>query len=357
MNLIRTLHAWTGAILSLGLIVLGLTGALLVFKTEWIRATVPAARAMVDTSPGALGAVLERLEHDAPGRLSAVTFAGQGLGVHQVRFNDGQSAYASGDGALVARWYGTGRPEILVQGLHHVLLYGSGGRKAVGILGVAGALLAATGLVVWAPVWRGFAWRVWPTSARRRDLIYAHRDLGVIFAIPILVLCLTGAAVVFFQPAQALLRVLVPGDGVERRPTPAAGQGDIDWPRALAAAQARFPDAALRTVRWPDSPGAPATIQMRQPGEWYANGWTTVDIDPATGQVLSAYDAQAAAPGVRAFEASFPLHEATVGGLAYRVVGAAAGLALAMLGGFGLWAFLIRQLRRPRGRSGSPAGD
>lgn len=346
MKLIRTLHAWAGAILSLGLVVLGLTGALLVFKTEWIRATVPAARAVADTSPRALGVAVERLERDAPGQVTQVVFAGDGLGVHAVRFNDGQSAYAAGDGQVVARWSGTGRPEILVQGLHHVLLYGRGGRQAVGVLGVAGVLLALTGLVVWTPVWRSFGWRVWPASVRRRDLIYAHRDLGVIFAAPILVLCLTGAAIVFFQPAQAFLRLAAPGEGVVRAPTPSAGEGDIDWPRALAAAQARFPRATLRIASLPSGPGAPATVQLKQPQEWYANGWTTVDIDPATSRVLSVYDAQAAAPSVRAFEASFPLHEASVGGLAYRLVSAAAGVALAMLGGFGLWAFLIRQLRR-----------
>ena len=36
IGVLRTIHAWAGAILSLLLIVLGLTGSLLVFENDWI---------------------------------------------------------------------------------------------------------------------------------------------------------------------------------------------------------------------------------------------------------------------------------------------------------------------------------
>ena len=44
MGVLRTVHAWAGAILSLLLLVLGLTGTLLVFEDDWLRLTVPEAR-------------------------------------------------------------------------------------------------------------------------------------------------------------------------------------------------------------------------------------------------------------------------------------------------------------------------
>ena len=39
MGAIRLIHAWAGAILSLILAVLGLSGALLVFEDDWVRLT------------------------------------------------------------------------------------------------------------------------------------------------------------------------------------------------------------------------------------------------------------------------------------------------------------------------------
>nr|QQZ51734.1 PepSY domain-containing protein [Phenylobacterium glaciei] len=51
MGLIRTLHAWAGAILALILVILGLTGSLLVLREDWVKLTVPEARMVVTPSP------------------------------------------------------------------------------------------------------------------------------------------------------------------------------------------------------------------------------------------------------------------------------------------------------------------
>ncbi len=350
MGFLRAVHAWAGALLALLLIVLGLSGSLLVLKDDWLRATLPAARQGVIPTPQALGEAAEALETAYPGEIKSLVFARPDLGVHRAYLAHEASAYADGSGGVVAAWQGDGRLEAWTFDLHHRLLAGEPGELVVGVTGLAGAVLTLTGLVIWFPSWRAFAGRLWPRSARRRDLVSAHRDTGMIFLIPVFTLCLTGGAIIFHEQSQALMTAAFPGGTKAPRP-PEAGTGDIDWPRALASAQARFPDSALRMGVWPAKAGAPAVIRLRQAGEWHPNGRTLVYIDPATSQAIGALDSRALAPGMRAYNAFYPLHAASVGGRAYDIVIFASGLALAGLGGVGLWSFLIK----PRQRRAAPA--
>lgn len=348
MGLIRTLHAWAGALLALILVVLGLSGALLVLREDWVKLTVPEARAVVTASPAVLGAAAEAVE--AKGTPRSMMFAGPRLGVHRLTYAKDGMAYAAADGAVLARWTDTERAEQWVFQLHHRLLAGESGERVVGVAGLAGAVLCLTGVIVWFPAWRSFAGKVWPRSATRRDLVASHRDLGVLMAVPVFVLCLTGGMIVFNDTSKGLLTGLAPG-GIEAGKPPQAGVGDIDWPMALAGAQAAFPHATLRLASWPSAPGAPAVIRMKQPDEWHPNGRTLVYIDPATSKVVGAVDAQAFGPGARLQNALYPIHAASAGGRVYELVVFLAGVALAALGGLGLWSFLIQQRRNwARGR-------
>src|SRR5690606_11412492 len=160
------------------------------------------------------------------------------------------------------------------------------------------------------PAWRATRLRIWPRSTRRGDLVSSHRNLGLITAVPILIFCLTGAGMVFNGQTRALLAPGAP----EPAPPPVVGTGDIAWPAALAAAQARFPDATLRMASWPAAPGTPASSRLKQASEWHPNGRTTVLIDPATSGVARATDAQTLTTGERAIHAIYPLHAGSIGG-------------------------------------------
>lgn len=341
MGAIRTLHAWAGTALAVLAVVFGLTGSVLVFEDDWIRATVPAAQAEVDLDPARLGAALNRLELAEPG-LTSVVLPGGAVGVHRLYLADEGFGYADADGAVVDRWQGAARAETWIFDLHHELLAGHTGKLVAGSAGLALVLMILTGLIVWFPAWRASGWRVWPRSSARRELIGSHRNLGLVFALPLLVFSLTGAAIVFHGTTQALL------GGAPKPPTPAVGSGDIDWARALASAQARFPQATLRMASWPAAPGKPATIRLRQQGEWHPNGRTTVTVDPATSQVVATSDAHALPTGIRAYNAFYPLHASSVGGWLYDGLTVLSGLAMAGLGGVGAWAFLARPRNRSR---------
>lgn len=345
MWLIRQLHAWAGAVLSLILIVSGLTGAFLALKPDYLRLTIPEARAVVQPTPEKLGAAAEAVERAHGHHLQRLVFAGSGLGLHQAYLMDDSYAYADADGRIIAQWTGAARPETFVYELHHYLLAGERGMKLMGAAGLAAGVLALTGLVVWAPAWRTFRLRLWPRSTARRDLLGAHRNLGLVFALPLIFFCLTGAAIVFYQTSERLLLKAFPGPEVEEF-FPPADPGDIDWPRALAAAQARFPKAQIRAAVWPAGVWAPAIVKMRQPGELPSEGETEVLIDPSTSRVLGVKDARAFPPGLRLFADLWPLHTAAIGGRLYDALGVLSGLALAGLGGLGLWSFLIKPRRR-----------
>ena len=341
MGAIRTLHAWAGTALAVMAVVFGLTGSVLVLEDDWIRATVPAARTEVDLNPARLGAALDRLELTETG-LTSVVLPDGSVGAHRLYLSGEGFGYADADGAVVDRWQGAARAETWIFDLHHELLAGHTGRLVVGSAGLAIALMLLTGLMIWIPAWRATGWRLWPRSGARRELIGSHRNLGVIFTLPLLVYSLTGAAIVFHGTTQSLL------GGAPKPPTPAVGHGDVDWTRALASAQARFPEATLRMASWPAAPGKPVTIRLRQPGEWHPNGRTTVTVDPATSQVVATSDANALSTGIRAYNAFYPLHASSVGGWVYDGVTVLSGLAMAGLGGVGAWAFLAKPRNRQR---------
>lgn len=346
---IRTVHAWSGAILSLLLIVLGLSGSLLVFEDDWIRLTTPAARVGFSPDAATLGAAAERLEADHAD-LRTVNFGGEGFGAHKLHLEARGLGYAAPDGVTLDQWTGPARVEAFVFDLHHHLLAGETGETVAGVAALAAMLLTLTGVVVWVPAWRATRLRIWPRSGRRHDLVSSHRNLGLMAAIPILIFAGTGAGMVFNEPTQALL-----APGAPPAPeAPAVGTGDIDWTVALAAAQARYPDAVIRMAGWPAEPGKPAQIRLRQPGEWHPNGRTRVLIDPATSGVVQTLDAQTLAPGLRAINAFYPVHAGMVGGWLYETVTVLSGVALAALGVIGTWSFLIKPRRRRR-RVGQPA--
>jgi len=345
LGLIRTLHAWSGAALSGLALILGLTGALLTVQPEWLRLNFPQARVSAPATPEALGLVAEAAEHAFGEQPKYLTFARPGQGLHQVTLANGRYAYLAGDGRTVAVWKGRSRPETFVYELHHYLLTGETGMKVAGFAGLALLIMVLSGLIIWAPAWRTTRPRFWPRSAGKLELRSAHRNIGLVFAAPVFLFCLTGSAMVFFETTQKVLNDAFPGPEVEEF-FPPADDGDIDWPKALAGAQAAFPDARLRVLIWPSFPGGRAQILMRQPGEWNPEGKTKVVINPATSAVLGTVDAKALSKGRRYYAALYPIHTATAGGLAYRILALLSGFAMAALGVFGLWAFLVKPKRR-----------
>lgn len=352
-------HRWAGGLLGLLLAVLALSGVLLVHKPLWIG--LPGTGAGPLATVGEETALASRLlTGAAPG--DYLVMPGEGLGLAQLVRPDGSGAYFDRSGEAVAHWSGVwDRPELWLFDLHHHLLAGEAGEWISGIAGLAVVVFAVTGAILWWRTRRTFRLRPWPSRWTRAALLRHHRDLGILFAPLLLMVALTGAMMIFRPLAGVLLTPLSPPGAIAAAlAPPEAAAGSLPrrpaWNEIVTRAQSRFPGARLRIVSLPSRPGQPVTIRMKQAEEWLPNGRSTVWLDPADGTVIEARDALAMPRAARAYNLLYPLHAAKVGGLPYRLVMTATGLALLMLGLFTSWTFWFRRKSHPSRPEASRAG-
>lgn len=345
MRWIDLLHRWGGGVLGLILAILGLTGAILVHKEEWIG--LPHASDARVTDPVALGQLADRLLAGAKGGDSLV-FASDRFGLVQFRSGD-SGLYATQAGDVVDRWSSQWeRPELWLFDLHHHLFAGETGEIVAGIAGLAAAVFAITGVILWWRTRRTFRFRLWPRRMTGPAIRMHHRDLGIVVAPLLILVSITGTMMIFRPVAGLVLAPLGPASAIEADLRPPVLRGGVlaarpDWPTIVATALRVYPGAELRIVALPKKAGDPITIRMRQNAEWLPNGRSMLWFDAATGQLLARRDALAMQPSTRAFNMAYPLHAGKVGGIVYRIVLTAVGIALFLLGSLTLWSFWFRR--------------
>lgn len=351
MRALDLVHRWAGGFVGLILAVLGLSGALLVFKDDWIG--LPHADDPLVTDPARIGAATARLLDGATGGESLI-YAHDRLGLIQLRTGETSGAYADQSGAIVTRWASLSeRPELWLFDLHHHLLAGDTGETIAGVAGLCALIFVVTGAILWWRTRRTFRLRPWPRRLTRPAIVRQHRDLGVVVAPLLLLSALTGTMMVFRPVADFALSPLGGPGTIEAALTPpklAAGPlaADLDWRAIVAQAHARFPDARIRILSLPKAPGDPIAVRMKRAAEWLPNGRSNVWFDPATGRLLASRDALAMAPAAQAFNMAYPIHSAKVGGLVWRIVVGLVGLSLALLGSLAVWSFWFRRPRRAK---------
>lgn len=345
MRALDLLHRWAGGLIGLVLAVLGLSGALLVYRDAWLRLTLPHAADAYHTDPAVIASTVQRL-FDGEGAPRSIVLASHEIGVHRLSYGEGEGAYADQAGNIIARWSSTWeRPEIWLFDLHHHLLSGDVGETITGIAALIGLGFVITGIILWWRTRKTFEFRLWPKRMSRPAIVRHHRDLGVVLSPLLFLSMLTGAVIVFRPVANLLLSPFSSPAEMEaaRRPPEAKGGAlalkGSDWVAVIGAAQARFPDAELRVVSLPRKPGELVTVRLRQPAEWIPNGRSLVWFDPADGRLIEARDALTLPSGAQIFNLAYPIHAGKVGGLLWQLVMTASGLTLAMLGGFAVFTF------------------
>lgn len=356
MQTLRLLHRWTGGFVGLLLALLGLSGALLVHKDAFLRITVPHAADAQRQDTATLAAAAAKI-FAAEDRPRSIVLATDRLGLHKLSYKGEHGAYADQDGNIVQNWTSNWeRPEVWLFDFHHHLFNGDAGEIVGGVIGLIGLGFVVTGLILWWPTRRMFRLRLWPEGAKRAAIVHHHRDLGVWIA-PLLVLSLTtGAAMNLKWFSQALRAPFSPPAVVEAASAPPKIVGgklakDLDWASVIGAAKARFPDAEVRTIGLPAKKGGLIQIRLRRQAEWLPNGRTMAWFDPADGRLVASRDALTLPLGARIANADYPLHAAKVGGLAYRLVMTASGLALTLLGSLAVVTFWGNPSGKPRRRS------
>jgi uncharacterized iron-regulated membrane protein len=360
MKTLRLLHRWTGGFVGLLLALMGLSGALLVHKDAFLRATMPhAADAQRQDTASLAGAAAKIFA--AEERPRSIVLATDRLGLHKLSYKGERGAYADQDGNIVQSWTSNwARPEAWLFDFHHHLFNGDAGEVVGGVVGLVGLGFVVTGLILWWPTRRMFRFRLWPQAARRAVIVHHHRDLGVWIA-PLLILSLTtGAAMNLKWFSQALRAPFTSPAVMEAASAPPKIVGgklakNLDWAKVIGAAQARFPDAEVRTIALPGKVGGLIQIRLRREAEWLPNGRSVVWFDPADGRLVASRDALALPLGARIANADYPLHAAKVGGLPYRLVMTVSGLGLALLGSLAVVTFWGNPSGLPRRRR--PAGQ
>jgi uncharacterized iron-regulated membrane protein len=350
VRVLALLHRWTGGIVGLLLALIGLSGTALVWEESWIG--LPGAHDPLASNPAAAGDAVAAAVALGP-TLSRITFAGEGMGLHQAIYADGGGAYLNQAGVAVDRWHSLWeRPELWLFDLHHYLFLGANGKYVTGTLGLLLIAFAVSGLVLWWRTRRTFRFRLWPARMTRSAIVRHHRDIGVIAA-PLLLLSATTGVLMVFPALATALTAPWAGGGAEAPALPSdipAPDARTDWRRVMIAAGAAFPEAAPRRLMLPSHPGEPLALRMKQPFEWTPNGRTYVWLDPATGTVLATRGPAAGDAASAIIEKFYPIHAAKVGGVQWKLALTFSGLALVLLGTLATWSFWFRKDGRPARR-------
>lgn len=351
MKTLDLLHRWTGGLIGLVLLVLGLSGTILIHRDAWVM--LPHADdAQMQATPTIIAAT-EQMMADPAARPSAISFATDSFGLNRLSFGREAGAYADQAGNIVTHWDDAWeRPELFLFDLHHHLLAGETGEIVAASAGLCGLFFVISGVILWWRTRRTFEFRLIPRRLSRPAILRHHRDLGIVFA-PLLALVMFTGTTMVFRPVTALvLGPSAPATIEASFKAPEAQVGALaekpDWAAMIGTARRLYPDAEIRILSLPREPGKPITLRMKQPEEWLPNGRTTLWFAPDTGELIEARDALKLPGAAQAFNTFYPLHAAKVGGLAYRLVMTLVGLALSLLGSLAVWSFWFRRNRTAR---------
>lgn len=350
-------HLWVGVLLSVYVVVISLSGAILVFRTELTRATFPAALSPYkppQTAP--LSSAVTNFQHRFPrAELTSVTLPSATLPAFQLEAKDaeGHPLHALAD-PQTAAIYPQPRTWIdVVYDLHLYLLLGEAHGIQYNGIGAAGLLLLAfSGLVLW---WRGLA--AWTRGLRlslrhnwRRINFDLHSAIGFWTLALITWWALSGVYFAWYKPIIRAVNAVSPLRGMVAPQTPTlahASSPALPLQTIVNAAQTASPNGRLYLLSNPAiQPGTPvyAYMDLRAPGDFSHRD--IVVLDPATAQILSIWHYGANhSLGDWFLWAMHPLHFGTLWGTGVKIVWCLVGISLAVLTATGLLMYWNRYLR------------
>jgi uncharacterized iron-regulated membrane protein len=404
------LHLWIGLILMLPLVMMGITGAVLVYahdiehllgegepvaKTagEWRSPSelVEAAKAATK-DPGRIPIAVRwptEIGEPAAVRLSRPGMANErgqfrGGGQQQgERQRDGGQGRAEGQaqGRMPVQSPFAGSLQILIDpvsldlletqqamtgwvrffhDLHGSLFISGGlGRKIVGWLGVAMLVLGCSGLYLWWP--KSGQWKAAFTVRRTAKGIRFNRELHGAFGIWSLVLFMvvnfTGVYLAFPQQISAAVNAVWPGRDMraaqfQARVEPMRGATAIGLDEALALARERVPDARFLNAFLPTRPDQALRISMIRSGHGEGAPTVTVIIDPWRKTIVDVFDPRTLSTGESIIAWQRALHYGQGLGGGYKFLVFVSGVIIPV---FAVTGFLMWWLKRRNRRAGERA--
>jgi uncharacterized iron-regulated membrane protein len=349
-RIVRAVHGWAGALFTVYLFVISLSGTLLLWKQAYLWLAIPEARADFEPTPTALASIAADIEARFGDRdILQIQFPTEALALTKVVFPEAHYAYVASNGTIVDEWVLNERWEEWLYDLHHRLLLGDFGLNLTGTAGVVLLSLVVLGVTAFWPLRRGFGQGLWPRSTARPFLLKAHRNIGILVAVPFLLTLITGIVLAFPGWVEGRLepirRTQEYSDAMVVGLDTISGTGTGDWLPAMQRAQASFPNGIIRTATVPSAFNTYRVIGIQQDAEWHPLGSSRIYIDAPEGYMDVRIDATALPKLERAVNAAYPLHTGRLN-LPYRMLLTASGLGLVLASAFGLFGFVGRFRKR-----------
>ena len=381
---LRQLHLWVGLVLLLPLVVMGVSGAVLVYghdiehllgqgepaattPGEWRAPSelVEAAKKAVNQPDRVAMAVRWPAEVGEPAAVRLSRPVGPARG--EVGANRNQSPFAGSVQVLLdpvsLEPLGSQAMTGWVRFFHdlhgHLFIAGGVGREIVGWLGVALLVLGCTGLYLWWP--RPGQWRRAFGVRRNAKGLRLHRELHGAVGIWTLVLFMlvnfTGVYIAFPQAVGAVVTTVLPGRDVRAatmlaRVEPMRGTRPMGVDEAVGLARSRVPDARFLNAFLPTRPDQALRVSLVRDGHSDGAPPVTVVIDPLRRTVLDVLDPRTMTAGERFLAWQRALHYGLGLGPLYKFLVFVSGVIIPL---FAVTGFLMWWIKRRNRRAGERA--
>ncbi|NML93995.1 PepSY-associated TM helix domain-containing protein [Novosphingobium olei] len=359
--IVRAAHLWLGLSFGALFVVLGISGALLVFYQEIDAALHPEINVTASgVVPGWNSPVwdtsLATVRRQWPERNGAWRFEVTGKpGPIAARYqpphggHHGQRimVWLAPDGSRVLREAAWGSYAMTwIYDLHMQLAAGPAWRDVVGWAGLIILVLLLTGLWAWWP--RG-SWRKALRYKRGASFVRTLRDihkLAGLASLPLLLmLVVTGVMLALPDQSNAVLTQVT--GPIDETPSPQSAvqtRPPLTISEALAIAHSKMPEGRLAWVEVPGQSDGPFMVRIQQPSDpSYRFPHSYVFIDQFSGAVVGLQDSLRASASTTVNNWLHPLHDASVGGLNFRLLIVCVGLVPALLFGTGLARWRLRE--------------
>lgn len=292
-NSLVNVHLWVGMIAAPFLLVLGLTGAIMVFENEIADALDARLVRVQPTGPAlSLTALEAKLSTAYPGyRLVGVNFpadAGQSVAidlespdsVQMAVFVDPYSGKVLGTAAEqsgIMQW---------IHGLHTHLQAGRAGSTVVAVFGLVLLFLSLSGLYLW---WPTKIFNVRWTGTTKRVVFEAHNALGVYAWVFLLLFSATGAVIHWDRPVAGWIDRLTgdtPLPPLPRSAPACANQTILPAEQLLSVAAAAVPGARPTVLRLSTTPTDPVRVIFKFPEDHTPAGRTQVFLEACSAKTL-----------------------------------------------------------------------
>jgi uncharacterized iron-regulated membrane protein len=326
-KLLLNLHLYGTLVAGIFVVILGLTGSIIAFEVQLDHLFNPSLYDIAprETAPLPLSKLAEIVQRRFPGSKVDGFVLSQQRDTAHVAFISGTAVFVNGyTGAIL----GTRRGPTLITRIHQIHTHLLAGR--IGEMIVAGGafvmlFLVISGVILW---WKYKKVSIrWNTSLFR-VMFDVHNATGILSALFLLLLSVTGIAVAFDNP---ISRWTYKATGTTPIPRslpsiPREGAAPIDPDAVLRIASAAEPGAMPLSIDYPEDAKDSYNVRMRFAEDRTPGGRSWVCVDQYSGKVLVAQNSRTAPLAARAELLNRQIHTGDVFGTPSRIVMSASSL-------------------------------